>query len=171
VSALATDKYDHIWVGTDHSGVSRYDGTTWLVYNQANSGLSDDNTRAIAIDANDTKWIGTFDAGVAVFNLNGIPNTGIGEKPNPGTNILQLTVYPNPTSGNATFSYTLPENAQVQISIYDTRGQLIRQVLNAPRQLGQQTAEFDAAELQSGVYIYIVIAGNIRETGKIIVVR
>jgi hypothetical protein len=42
-------------------------GQSWTIYNTGNSGLPDDNIRALAVDQQQTKWIGT-DAGLVKFD-------------------------------------------------------------------------------------------------------
>ena len=66
----------------------------WIIYNMSNSGLTDDYVNSIAFDGNGSKWIGTYQGGLAVYNQNGIPSS-INDK-----RILknQVTIYPNPAS-------------------------------------------------------------------------
>src|SRR6187402_3229824 len=40
---------------------------TWISYNESN-GLANNNVQAIAIDANGTKWFGTYGGGISKFD-------------------------------------------------------------------------------------------------------
>jgi ligand-binding sensor domain-containing protein len=40
-------------------GLAKFDGVNWTVYNTSNSRLPDNYVRAIAIDGQGNKWIGT----------------------------------------------------------------------------------------------------------------
>ncbi len=40
-------------------GLAKFDGVNWTVYNTSNSGLPSNYVRAIAIDGQGNKWIGT----------------------------------------------------------------------------------------------------------------
>ena len=67
VAALAEDAAGKIWCATVDSGVGQYDDNVWIVYNTATSGIASDSTRALAVDGNNTVWIGT-NAGVSRFD-------------------------------------------------------------------------------------------------------
>jgi hypothetical protein len=49
-------------------GLAKFDGVNWTVYNTSNSGLPDNYVRAIAIDGQGNKWIGTDGGGLAKFD-------------------------------------------------------------------------------------------------------
>ncbi len=49
-------------------GLAKFDGVNWTVYNTSNSGLPDNGVRAIAIDGQGNKWIGTYGGGLAKFD-------------------------------------------------------------------------------------------------------
>lgn len=58
--------YDgNAWIDT---GIAKFDGTSWEVYNKSNSGLPSNEVQTIAVDKSGNKWIGTLDAGMAKFN-------------------------------------------------------------------------------------------------------
>jgi len=50
---IAVDKAGNIWFGSGGSGVIKYDGNTWILYNTANSGLANNSVRSITIDSNE----------------------------------------------------------------------------------------------------------------------
>jgi ligand-binding sensor domain-containing protein len=58
-----------LWVGTT-GGLVRYDEMSGKreVFNKANSGLPSNAIESIQVDADGDIWIGTYDAGVAVYN-------------------------------------------------------------------------------------------------------
>jgi ligand-binding sensor domain-containing protein len=45
-----------------------FEGEEWTTYNTSNSGLTVNEVRAVAIDQSDTKWIGTLQGGLSVYN-------------------------------------------------------------------------------------------------------
>ena len=71
---------------------------------------------------------------------------------------LTLSSYPNPFNPRTTVSYTLPSRGLVTLTIYDSRGtRVVDLVGNAMRDAGQHTVEWDGrssagAEVSSGVY-------------------
>jgi hypothetical protein len=68
INCLA-DEGEYIWIGTDRDGLVKLRKSTGdsIVYTTSNSGLPDDYVRAIAIDKQGNKWIGT-DRGLAKFD-------------------------------------------------------------------------------------------------------
>ncbi len=71
--------------------------------------------------------------------------------------------YPNPFNPATTISFALPEKADVTINIYSVIGELINQLVNKTFQAGNQSINFNASGLPSGIYIYRIEAkGNNR---------
>ncbi len=67
--------------------------------------------------------------------------------------------YPNPFNPTTTISFDVPERALVSISIYNTLGERVATVLNnAAFDQGEQTVEFNASAISSGVYFYRMTA-------------
>ena len=83
VSSIAIDKMGNKWIfGSSGGGVVKYDGITWTPHNTS-SGMPSNNILSIAIDNNDTVWIGTNGSGWAyydgtnwrTFNSTGVVNS------------------------------------------------------------------------------------------------
>lgn len=68
--------------------------------------------------------------------------------------------YPNPFNPVTKLTYSIPQKGYVQIKVYDILGNEIRTLVNAKKQVGTHTVEFNAANLSSGIYIYEMISGN-----------
>lgn len=62
--------------------------------------------------------------------------------------------YPEPASDAVTFSYTLPEAANVSLSMYDLQGRQIAVVEKGHLNAGRHERTFDASNLANGVYFY-----------------
>jgi hypothetical protein len=62
--------------------------------------------------------------------------------------------YPNPFNPVTTIEYSLPEKADVTISVYNTLGELVSTLVNGTMEAGYQKASFNASTLTSGTYIY-----------------
>ncbi|MCB2220257.1 MAG: T9SS type A sorting domain-containing protein [Bacteroidetes bacterium] len=60
--------YEDYYYGGVGRGLAAFDGTDWEIYNMSNSGLPCDVVTSIAIDENETKWIGTMSGGLAAFD-------------------------------------------------------------------------------------------------------
>jgi hypothetical protein len=64
--------------------------------------------------------------------------------------------YPNPFNPSTTIRYALPSNGQVRITLYNTLGQLVKEIYSGYKQSGYQEVNFNASGLPSGVYIYSI---------------
>lgn len=63
-----------------------------------------------------------------------------------------LAAYPNPFNPSTQLNFTLRQNANVKLSIYNVLGQQTEVLLDAPLLAGTHSLNWDAAELPSGIY-------------------
>lgn len=75
--------------------------------------------------------------------------------------------YPNPFTGTTTIEYYLPEPAEVNLSLYDITGKLIKTVVHENQWEG--THQVSVSGLQKGIYFCRLSAGNNQATNKMIV--
>ncbi len=69
--------------------------------------------------------------------------------------------YPNPTSGLAEISFTLPVASQVTLRVMDVTGRVVNSdVTNVPYEAGPQNVKLDLRVLPSGSYFYELIASG-----------
>jgi hypothetical protein len=74
--------------------------------------------------------------------------------------------YPNPFNPTTNIEYSLPENAEVRLDIYNTIGELVKTLVNQTMEAGYQVISFDASNLPSGTYIYQVKATPVLPGGR-----
>jgi len=67
VNYVDFDSNDDVYLASGLGGFVKFDGSTFTIYNQSNSGLLSNIVRSIAIDDADNKWIGTA-KGISVYN-------------------------------------------------------------------------------------------------------
>ncbi len=79
--------------------------------------------------------------------------------------------YPNPFNPSTTIKYTLPKTEKVKIAVFNMLGQKIETLINEEKPAGSYTIEFTAKNLPSGVYLYMIKAGEYQETKKMILLR
>ncbi|MBL7135780.1 MAG: endonuclease [Candidatus Marinimicrobia bacterium] len=79
--------------------------------------------------------------------------------------------YPNPFNPVTTISYQLPKSGFVNLSIYNTKGQLIETLINRRIQSGYHSVKWDGSFNVSGVYFYRISAGDYSATGKCILLK
>ncbi|KAB2909059.1 MAG: M12 family metallo-peptidase [Ignavibacteriales bacterium] len=66
--------------------------------------------------------------------------------------------YPNPFNPSTSIAFSLPEAANVKITIYDVSGSKVADLVNGNFAAGWQNVNFDATKLNSGVYLYSISA-------------
>lgn len=74
-------------------------------------------------------------------------------------------IYPNPSSGNTTISFSLKETTHTSIKIYDLQGELINTLINEKKKKGEYKiiwngTDKNGKEVNSGLYLICLQAGR-----------
>jgi len=68
--------------------------------------------------------------------------------------------YPNPFNPETNIHYELPEGGMVVLSIYNTLGQMVKQLINQYQPAGRYRIRLNASDLPGGVYFYRIKINN-----------
>ncbi|MEJ2103313.1 MAG: serine hydrolase [Ignavibacteriaceae bacterium] len=79
--------------------------------------------------------------------------------------------YPNPFNPLTNIEYSLPVKSQVELVVFNSLGQDVKQLVNEVKEAGKYTIEVNASNLPSGVYFYQIRAGSFVETKKMILLK
>jgi hypothetical protein len=84
--------------------------------------------------------------------------------------------YPNPFNPITTLRYDLPEDAVVNITIYDIMGREIRTLVNSAQDAGFKSIIWNATNdygkpVSAGVYLYKIQAGEFVQTKKMVLLK
>jgi len=79
--------------------------------------------------------------------------------------------YPNPFNPYTTIKYSIPNQSNVTIKVYDLLGREIATLVNEEKLAGEYEVEFNAAKLSSGIYLYKIQAGDFISTKKMILIK
>jgi hypothetical protein len=79
--------------------------------------------------------------------------------------------YPNPFNPSTTIRYGVPRRSHVTITVFNTLGQLVAQLVNEEVEAGYQEVRFDGGNLSSGLYAYRIHAGDFVSTKKLLLLR
>ena len=84
--------------------------------------------------------------------------------------------YPNPFNPTTSLAYDLPEDAMVNITIYDMMGRLVSNLVSSQQNAGYKSIQWDATNnagqpVSAGVYLYSIEAGEFRQTKKMVLLK
>jgi hypothetical protein len=79
--------------------------------------------------------------------------------------------YPNPFNPSTTIQFALPARSHVNLSLFNTLGQRVAQLVNEELEAGYHEVQFNAANLSSGVYFYRLQAGDFIQTRRLLLIR
>ncbi len=84
--------------------------------------------------------------------------------------------YPNPFNPTTTIKYSIPvvgtaHELSVHLAVYDILGSKVATLVNRKQAPGNYSVQFNANNLPSGVYFYILRAGNFTATKKMILLK
>ncbi|UCC12214.1 MAG: T9SS type A sorting domain-containing protein [candidate division WOR-3 bacterium] len=99
------------------------------------------------------------------------PLTSIKEYSNGTIPRRSLYHYPEPVTGSATFSYSIPTDAFVTLRIFNSLGQEVATFVNRVQPAGDHQEQWNITDLTSGIYFYSLDAGEYSATAKMIIVR
>lgn len=79
--------------------------------------------------------------------------------------------YPNPFNPTTTINYSIKESGLVCLKVYDVLGTEVASLVNETKEPGNYSVTFNAANLPSGMYVYILSTGNFVDTKKLILLK
>jgi len=80
-------------------------------------------------------------------------------------NFELLQNYPNPFNPLTEIVFSIPENANVSIKIYDIAGREVQQLINGIYSSGRYNVSWNAAGLSSGSYFYTISVTSVTNSG------
>jgi len=79
--------------------------------------------------------------------------------------------YPNPFNNSTNIKFSLPKATRVEISIYNSLGELVINLLNRELEAGYHNVEFNTNIFASGIYFYRIIANEFVQTKKMVLMK
>ncbi|MEE9431252.1 MAG: T9SS type A sorting domain-containing protein [Melioribacteraceae bacterium] len=79
--------------------------------------------------------------------------------------------YPNPFNPSTTISYTIPEQTQVDVIVYNVFGEEITRLVNEIKDAGTYSFKFNATNLAAGLYFYTIQTESYSATKKLILLK
>ena len=79
--------------------------------------------------------------------------------------------YPNPFNPSTTIKFSLPQSAFVTLKVYNILGQEVSTLVNGFTEAGIHSINFDASNLNSGIYLYKLEAGPYSYVRKMTLIK
>lgn len=84
--------------------------------------------------------------------------------------------YPNPFNPVTTITYSLAEDSDVSLLVFDVRGGRVKTLVSGPGKRGVHRLTWNGTDdrgvpVSSGVYFYKLVAGNSAATRKMVLLR
>jgi hypothetical protein len=112
------------------------------------------------------------------FSCMGEDLTGVEEEIQPGENLnfSLMQNYPNPFNPETRISYTLPYDAQVELVIYNIKGQKVKTLVDEFKTAGHRSILWEGTDetgqkVASGIYFYKLEAGDFSQTCKMVLIK
>ena len=145
-------------------------GVTW--YKQAAPEGFIQNLNGICFLDLDHGWSSGNSGGVVSTYTGGDPTSSISPiNGNIPTKYNIAQNYPNPFNPETNIKFSIPENSLVRISVYNSLGQIIENLVNERLSAGEYVTKFHGEALSSGIYFYTISAGSYNKTMKMLLVK
>ena len=79
--------------------------------------------------------------------------------------------YPNPFNPTTSINYGLENDGFVEIMIYDAAGRLVQELVNQNQTAGSHSITWNASNQASGMYFAKMIAGDVIQTQKLVLLK
>jgi hypothetical protein len=142
------------------------DGVTFNAWNGYTEGMAGMSTLQYG-DAN-ARWAESLFT--LADSLYGSENAAPNVPESPGIFRLNQN-YPNPFNANTTIRFILPLPGYVRLRVFDPAGREVTTLADEEMEPGEQSVQFDASGLASGIYIYRIETGDFTAVRKMTVMK
>ena len=125
------------------------------------------NLYVVADENDDVLWTGGEFSYTATANL----AHGITVDVNEILSADNISIHPNPVTATANIEFTIANNSDVNIAVFDILGKQITNLYNGEMSMGSQNITWDVNELNNGVYFVKIQMNNQVVTKKIMVTK
>ncbi len=114
-------------------------------------------------------WLPVANETASAFRVD-VGSTGV-EFVSPAEEFGLFEAYPNPFNPTTTISYQMPVAGDITLTVYETTGRQVTELVNGWRDAGVHEFTFDASNLPSGIYLARLITGEFTQTQKLVLVK
>jgi hypothetical protein len=88
----------------------------------------------------------------------------------PATCVLEQN-YPNPFNPSTLIQFSVKERGNVTLTVHDLLGRTVETLAEGLLEPGKYKAIFDGSRYPTGIYYYTIVAGNYRDTKKMLLTK
>ncbi|MBE0557048.1 MAG: T9SS type A sorting domain-containing protein, partial [Proteobacteria bacterium] len=175
-----------VWAAADRRSTSEWTANTYYAYDPTTKALTDSFTvtawpaadvlpRGLAFSpTGDTAFVGHFDAptnpGVRRFVWTLVNSVDRVEDAIPSGFELDQN-FPNPFNPSTEIRFSVGKDGFVSLRVYDVLGREVQTLVNEDLTAGVYTATFNASSLSTGTYVYVLTAGDVRISKKMLLAK
>lgn len=157
--------------GSQDLFVSENNGDNWTRIENPEANLS---MQTVAFHPDGQAFFGTG-RGVYKFVDSLLTSVSITNTIRPGVYSLEQN-YPNPFNPTTTINFSIPENVNVKVAIYNILGKEVRRLASEELTAGNYSVKFDGRDdfgrmLSSGIYFYRIDAGKFSASHKMVLMK
>ncbi len=160
------DDPEKVWFTTlDTLYFSSDSGKTWTKDNLSESFIRGQDLKIV-----DGKvcW---FLCGTVYRNLNANTIVSVDNEKIIPSEFMLFQNYPNPFNPSTTIKYNIKEPSPISLKVYNILGSEIRTLVNEYKKAGSYSVNFNASDLPSGCYIYVLRSGDFNKAFKMIFLK
>ena len=79
--------------------------------------------------------------------------------------------YPNPFNPTTTIQYEMPQNGNINVSIYNIKGELVEELLDGYKNTGKYSIKWNPKNISSGQYFYQISVDGFVQTKKMMLLK
>lgn len=79
--------------------------------------------------------------------------------------------YPNPFNPTTKIKFTLPERSQIKLTVYNSLGEKVSELVNDKLNAGTHSVNFNASKFNSGVYFYKIESDRFQAARKMLLLK
>lgn len=122
------------------------------------------------LDASSGNLIDMVSEGGTDWNNNGFSIISLAERMIPDA-ISFSSAYPNPFNPVTMLKYSIPQEMDVEVVVYDMVGRMVSELASGLQEPGSHELQWDASQQSSGIYFVKFQAGSHIETQKLILMK
>ncbi len=84
---------------------------------------------------------------------------------------FDLGNYPNPFNPETSINFSIKNNAKVNLTVFNSKGEMVKEVINTNLTSGSHRLHFDGSSFNSGVYYYTLSVDDKKVTKKMVLIK